>query len=76
VVTEAGVTGRRLQEVGAAGQHLLVGHPQNFGGELVGDLRAGAWGSHQHVAARDIDLAVEHSVTASPALADRDRRPR
>ncbi len=44
-----------LHQVGAPGQQLVVGHPDQVGGELVGDLRTVAHGC-QHVAARDIDL--------------------
>ena len=44
-----------LHQIGAAGQQLVVGHPDQMSGELVGDLRTVAHGC-QHVAAGDIDF--------------------
>ena len=47
-----------LHQIGAPGQQLVVGHPDQVSGELVGDLRTVAHG-RQHVATRDIDLVGE-----------------
>jgi len=50
--------GAELQEVAAAGQHRLVAHPKEMGGELVGHLGPGL-GIDQHVASGDVDLLIE-----------------
>ena len=47
------------QQIGAAGHQRLLVHPDEVGGELVGDFRAGASGGDQQVAARDVDLVGE-----------------
>src|SRR5690349_14906277 len=48
----------RLDQIGAAGKHLLVIHPQDAGLEFVGD---GEWRSRRtnDIAAADIDFVLE-----------------
>ncbi len=62
-------------EIGAAGKHRLLGHPQHVRGELIDDLRARI-GAREHIAARDIDLVCQHERhgLAGTRLAS-DRRP-
>ena len=50
--------GADLQEVGPAGEHLVVVHPHDVGLELVGDVGRRVVGA-QHVAAADVDLVGE-----------------
>ena len=52
------VTGPEAHQIRALGQHRLVRHPDDMGGELVDDLGA-ALGVRQHVAARDVDVVRE-----------------
>ena len=44
-----------LQKVRAAGQQLFLAHPDDVGGELVGDFGP-AFGIAQHIAARDVEF--------------------
>ena len=65
-----------LHQVGAAGQQRLVAHPDQMGGELVGDLRPRG-GRRQHVAAGDVDLVGErqrHRVARFGLFGRRRRR--
>ena len=59
-----------LQQVGAAGEHRLFGHPDDGALELVGDLR-GRSGRGDHVAARDVDLVGERQGDRLPGDGDR-----
>ena len=65
-----------LHQIGAAGQHRLVAHPDEMGGELVGDFGP-AVGRREHVAARDVDFVGErqrHRVARFRLLRRRRRR--
>ena len=57
---DRGADGARadLQQIGAAGQQRLLGHPDQMGGELVGDFRPRV-GGDEDIAAATVDLAVE-----------------
>ena len=64
-----------LEQVGAAGKRRLVAHPDQARLELVGIFGRLA-GMRQHVAARDVDLAVEHQRHRLPGdRFGRGRRP-
>src|SRR5439155_13460772 len=50
--------GADLDDVGTAGQHRLIAHPQNMRFELISNLDRIA-GSADDIAARDVDLILE-----------------
>ncbi len=49
--------GAGLEQIGAAGQQRLVGHPDEMGGDLIGTLRP-VLGRGQDIAAADVDLDI------------------
>ena len=62
--------GADLDEIGAAGQHRLIAHPQDARLELVGDLER-ITGRADDIAAADIDLVLEregHRLAGDRAL--------
>ena len=82
-------SGAEPQQIGAAGQQRLFGHPQQMRGELIGDLGPRA-GRDQNVAARDVDFVGQRqrhriaglalpravAVIGDDAPMTRDVRPR
>jgi len=50
--------GTDLDQILPMGKHVLLGHPKDVSGELIGDLGTG-FRRDQHVAARNIDLVGE-----------------
>ncbi len=60
-------TGADAHEVGAAGQHRILGHPQHVRRELVHDLGPGG-GACEHITACDVDLIGEDQRDGIPGM--------